>query len=65
MVPKAIGETHTMTETVARACEVARKEGFAEKGDEIVVVAGVPFGKSGGTNSLRVAVVNRPAPKTN
>ena len=65
VVPKAIGETHTMTETVARACEVARKEGFAEKGDEIVVVAGVPFGKSGGTNSLRVAVVNRPAPKSN
>jgi pyruvate kinase len=64
VAPKAIGETHTMTETVARATEVARKEGFAEKGEEIVVVAGVPFGKSGGTNSLRVAVVSRPASKT-
>jgi pyruvate kinase len=48
---------------VARATEVARKEGFAQKGDEIVVVAGVPFGKSGGTNSLRVAVVSHPAAK--
>ena len=63
VAPYAIGETHTMTETVARATELARKQGFAEKGDEIVVVAGVPFGKSGGTNSLRVAVVSRPAPK--
>ncbi len=64
VAPKAIGETHTMTETVARACDVARKEGFAEKGEEIVVVAGVPFGKSGGTNSLRVAVVSRSAGKS-
>ena len=29
------------------------------RGDEIVVVAGVPFGKAGGTNSLRVAKVGR------
>jgi pyruvate kinase len=30
-------------------------EGFAKKGDEIVVVAGVPFGQPGTTNALRVA----------
>jgi pyruvate kinase len=57
--PVAIGETHTMTETVARAAQVAKREGLAERGDEIVVVAGVPFGKAGGTNSLRVAKVGR------
>jgi pyruvate kinase len=57
--PREIGPTHTMTETVARAAQIARKEGLADKDDEIVVVAGVPFGRSGTTNSLRVAVVTR------
>ncbi|MGH6964034.1 MAG: pyruvate kinase [Phenylobacterium sp.] len=53
-----VGEqTYTMTETVARATSLARTSGLAERGEEIVVVAGVPFGKSGGTNSLRVARV--------
>jgi pyruvate kinase len=57
--PVEIGETTSMTETVARATQVARREGFAERGDEIVVVAGVPMGRAGGTNSLRVAKVGR------
>jgi len=53
-----VGEqTYTMTETVARATSLARTSGLAERGEEIVVVAGVPFGESGGTNSLRVARV--------
>jgi pyruvate kinase len=30
-------------------------DGFAQPGDRIVVVAGVPFGQSGSTNYLRVA----------
>ncbi|OJU11971.1 MAG: pyruvate kinase, partial [Caulobacterales bacterium 68-7] len=60
--PIAIGETATMTETVARATQAARREGFADRGDEIVVVAGVPFGRAGGTNSLRVAKVGRDTP---
>ena len=57
--PVVIEQTHTMTETVARACAVARRERLAERGDEIVVVAGIPFGQSGGVNSLRVAIVGR------
>ena len=32
-------------------------EGFAAHGEAIVVTAGVPFGQSGTTNALRVAVV--------
>jgi pyruvate kinase len=51
------GITHSMTETVARAQTVARAEGFARSGDEIVVVAGVPLGLAGTTNALRVASV--------
>ena len=46
-----------MTETVERATSHARREGFAARGEEIVVIAGVPFGKSGATNALRVARV--------
>ena len=48
-------EVHSMTEAVASALKSARMEGFAKKGDEIVVVAGVPFGQPGTTNALRVA----------
>ncbi|HQT61212.1 MAG TPA: pyruvate kinase [Acidiphilium sp.] len=47
----------SMTEAVALSAKVARQEGFAQPGEEIVVVAGVPFGQSGTTNALRVARV--------
>ena len=50
-------DAHSMSEAVTRAQRVAHVEGFAEHGDEIVVAAGVPFGHSGTTNSLRVATV--------
>ncbi len=49
------GETHSMTDTVARAVRVARAEGFASVGEEIVVTAGIPFNQPGTTNALRVA----------
>ncbi len=52
-----IPEMHSMTETVAKATTLARREEFAERGEEIVVVAGVPFGRPGTTNALRVATV--------
>ena len=50
-------ETHTMTETVTRAVRLARSEGFATTGQEVVVTAGVPFNQVGTTNALRVAMV--------
>jgi len=40
---------------VAKACHVAVQEGFAAKGDRIVITAGVPFGTPGATNVLRIA----------
>ena len=40
-----------------RACRYAYIEGFAEAGERIIVVAGVPFGTIGGTNNLRIATV--------
>ena len=50
-------QTHTMTETVAKATRIAMAEGFATHGHNIVVIAGVPFGVAGTTNALRVAHV--------
>ncbi len=41
-----------------RATRAAFAEGFAKAGDRVLVVAGVPFGKSGGTNNLRIATVS-------
>ena len=51
------GEVHSMTEAVTRAARMARSEGFANSGQEVVVTAGVPFGQPGTTNALRVATV--------
>jgi pyruvate kinase len=51
------GAVHSMTEAVTNAAKLARLEGFAQKGDEIVVVAGVPFGQAGTTNALRVVKI--------
>lgn len=50
-------EVHSMTEAVASGVKLARLEGFAKKGEEIIVVAGVPFGQPGTTNALRVTRV--------
>lgn len=38
------------------AAEVARVQGFARPGQPIVILAGMPFGKSGTTNMLRIEI---------
>ena len=43
------------------ACRAALKEGFADVGDPVVIVAGLPFGRSGTTNMIRVARIPDPA----
>jgi pyruvate kinase len=55
--PVVTADVHSMTETVSKSLRIAAQEGFLRQGDEIVVVAGVPFGASGTTNALRVAVM--------
>ena len=44
-------------DAVGAACEIARNEGFAAPGDLLVITAGVPFGKPGTTNTLRIATI--------
>lgn len=51
---EATDETN-MTEL---ACQIAREQHFADRGKSIVISAGVPFGKAGPTNMLRIAEVD-------
>lgn len=46
-------------EMVGKACKIAVAEGFAGKGDKLVITAGVPFGTPGATNVLRIAWIDR------
>jgi len=50
-----VPELHSMTEAVTRATRIARTEGFADPGEEVVVTAGIPFNQPGTTNALRVS----------
>jgi len=47
----------SFTEATQRASHVALRDGFAKAGERLVVTAGVPFGRPGTTNSLRIAFV--------
>ncbi|KAB0622120.1 pyruvate kinase [Castellaniella defragrans] len=45
------------TEMIDRATAAARQAGLAEAGDTLIVIAGLPFGRSGSTNLLHIAQV--------
>jgi pyruvate kinase len=46
-----------LDDMVVKACRIADREGFAKPGDSVIISAGVPLGKTGATNMLRIAVV--------
>jgi len=50
-------ETATLEDVVKAAAGLAAEAGLATSGDAVVVVAGVPFGKAGSTNNLRITRV--------
>jgi pyruvate kinase len=50
-------DAHDQDDMVDRACRIAVKDGFATRGQRIIVVAGVPFGTPGATNMVRIALV--------
>ena len=54
-----VDDVHDVAEMIECACRIARTEGFANPGDHVVVVAGLPFGQSGTTNLLHVARIPR------
>ena len=44
----------TLEDVVNAAANAARDDGLAVAGEAVVVVAGLPFGKAGSTNNLRI-----------
>jgi pyruvate kinase len=40
-----------------RACRHAFIDGFAQTGERVIIVAGVPFGTPGATNNMRIALI--------
>ena len=56
--PKHIGPLSTEAELVEKGAQVLIEFGLAQQDDEMVVTAGVPFGKAGRTNMLRLERVS-------
>ncbi|MBI5162811.1 MAG: pyruvate kinase [Magnetospirillum sp.] len=50
-------EVLSFGEMVDKALVISQREGFAGVGERVVIAAGVPFGRSGTTNVLRVAEI--------
>ena len=50
-------EPANQAEMVDKACRIALDEGFAGKGERIIITAGVPLAQPGTTNMLRIAYV--------
>lgn len=42
---------------VDKACAIARREAFGQRGDFVVIASGMPFGVAGTTNFLHIAKV--------
>ena len=40
-----------------RACRIAFKDGIAQAGRRVIIVAGLPLGTPGATNMIRIAFV--------
>ena len=51
-------EPTALEEMIDHACDVARDQGFALPGQRLIVTAGVPLGRPGATNLLRIALVS-------
>ena len=52
-----VDEISTSTEMVDRACRVVKKFKISKPGSQIIITAGVPFGKVGSTNIMRIATI--------
>jgi pyruvate kinase len=55
--PVMTSDIHTFSEMVNKGCQIAFDQQFAKQGGLIIVIAGVPFAVSGGTNILRIAKI--------
>lgn len=56
--PYVVDKPGTTDEMFSMAAKKAVELGFAKKGDQIIVVAGVPMGQKGATNLMRVMTID-------
>ena len=54
-------DAHDQDDMVLRAGRIAFRDGFARAGQRVIVVAGVPLGRPGTTNMVRIATVSADA----
>lgn len=52
-----IADVTDIAQSTSTACAVAQQEQFASPGQTLVIIAGMPFGKAGTTNLMRIATV--------
>ncbi len=52
-------DAHDQDDMVDRAGSIAFRDGFANAGQRVIIVAGVPLGIAGTTNMVRIAYVGR------
>jgi pyruvate kinase len=57
VIPLLVSPGKDTDEMVANATDAAVRSGIVRAGDRVVVVAGVPVGRPGQTNLLKVEVV--------
>jgi pyruvate kinase len=50
-------DAYDVDDMANRACKFAVRQHFANPGDRIVIIAGVPFGNPGATNMVRIAFI--------
>jgi len=50
-------DAYDQDDMVERACRIAFRDGFADPGQRVIIVAGVPLGTPGATNMVRIAFV--------
>lgn len=58
--PVVTKDAEDVDDMVDRACTVTEAEGFANLGERIIIIGGVPFGEKGGTNMMRLAQISEP-----
>jgi pyruvate kinase len=57
-VHSVVGEdARDQDDMIDRACRIAVREGLAQPGERIIIVAGLPLGTPGATNMVRIAFV--------
>ncbi|AQS40860.1 MAG: Pyruvate kinase [Candidatus Tokpelaia hoelldobleri] len=56
-------DSTSLDDMVDGACAVACAEGFAAPGKRVIITAGVPFGRPGSTNMLRIAYISEDGKK--